>query len=143
VGGIGNDWLSGDNGNDRLEGGAGDDLLLGRAGGDLLYGGAGNDVLLAGADSDTLYGGTGDDLLAGDTTTNDLSQATLAAIWATWSSGGSTAIPALAANFNSSTIPVNDGFDILYGESGSDWLLHFLSDTIKNSTSSDTKQLLP
>jgi Ca2+-binding RTX toxin-like protein len=143
LGVTGNDYLSGDEGNDRVEGGAGDDLLLGRTGGDRLYGGTGNDVLLGGSESDTLYGGTGDDLLAGDTTTNDEDEFALAFIWSTWSAGAINAVPDLEAEFNDGTIPDNDGFDILYGEGGSDWLLHFISDTLKIPGSTDVKQLLP
>ncbi|MFD2450246.1 type I secretion C-terminal target domain-containing protein [Vogesella fluminis] len=52
-------------GNDDLTGGDGDDFIDGRAGNDILHGGAGNDVLMGGLGNDILYGGDGNDLLNG------------------------------------------------------------------------------
>jgi hypothetical protein len=142
VGGGGNDYADGGDGNDRLDGGDGNDLLLGQAGNDSLTGGLGRDVLLAGADSDILHGGTGDDLLAGDTTTNDMDDVALAFIWSQWAASGMGSRGSLSANFNSTTISDNDGFDTLYGEAGNDWFLYFSNDTLKDFRSGDFKQLL-
>jgi Ca2+-binding RTX toxin-like protein len=52
IGGSGNDTLTGNALDNRLEGGPGDDTLYGMDGDDVLVGGSGND---------TLYGGNGDD----------------------------------------------------------------------------------
>ncbi|WP_374037122.1 DUF4214 domain-containing protein [Brevundimonas staleyi] len=80
VGSLGNDILTGDGANNRIEaglgadtvrGGGGDDVIYGdlAAGGaggdDILYGDAGRDVLYGGAGSDRLDGGDGDDFLYG------------------------------------------------------------------------------
>jgi hypothetical protein len=52
VGGGGNDVLTGNTTDNRLEGGAGNDQL---------YGGAGNDTLIGGTGNDAIYGGDGED----------------------------------------------------------------------------------
>ncbi|HRC26273.1 MAG TPA: type I secretion C-terminal target domain-containing protein, partial [Alphaproteobacteria bacterium] len=52
LGGLGNDWLYGE---------GGDDVLVGGAGTNVLYGGTGNDVLVFGEGSDTAQGGAGTD----------------------------------------------------------------------------------
>jgi len=71
-GGLGNDFLGGDDGNDTLLGEAGDDDLRGGAGSDILTGGEGDDDLygsaltpLLGDGDDVLDGGAGDDFLTG------------------------------------------------------------------------------
>ena len=61
--GSGNDYISGNRGNDELDGGAGDDVLAGRIGNDTLYGGDGDDFLSGNAGNDILNGGDGDDTL--------------------------------------------------------------------------------
>lgn len=70
----GNDDLFGNGGNDQLYGGAGDDeifgnngndLLSGERGADWLNGGAGNDRIFGGWDNDTLISGSGNDILNG------------------------------------------------------------------------------
>ena len=77
IGGAGNDFLYGDNGdgsgtgNDTLYGGDGDDQMAGGNGDDTLYGGSGNDLLYGdngdqtGMGNDILYGDDGDDELQG------------------------------------------------------------------------------
>lgn len=74
-GGSGNDLLTGNNANNRLEGGDGDDRLAGLNGNDrlfgdghqdLLLGGGGRDRLFGGDDNDRLNGGGGNDRLNGD-----------------------------------------------------------------------------
>lgn len=59
--GIGNDWLSGNDGANVLRSGDGRDTLFGGAGDDVLFGGAGRDVIRGGAGADTLIGGGGAD----------------------------------------------------------------------------------
>ena len=46
----GNNWLFGDAGNDRLVGAAGNDVIIGGAGNDSLHGGGGNDIFAFGGD---------------------------------------------------------------------------------------------
>ena len=46
----GNNWLFGDAGNDRIVGAAGNDVISGGAGNDLLHGGGGNDIFAFGGD---------------------------------------------------------------------------------------------
>jgi Ca2+-binding RTX toxin-like protein len=55
----------------RLLGGAGNDYLVGGQGQNDIEGGAGNDVLKGGADRDFLVGGSGDDVLYGNGTGDD------------------------------------------------------------------------
>ena len=52
VGGAGNDSLTGNGSDNRLDGGAGNDTLTGSGGQDTLIGGAGNDSLLGGVGND-------------------------------------------------------------------------------------------
>ena len=59
--GIGNDWLSGNDGANVLRSGDGSDTLFGGAGDDVLFGGTGRDVIRGGAGADTLIGGSGAD----------------------------------------------------------------------------------
>ena len=61
VTGRGNDTL----GNAFLQGEAGDDKMYGEGGNDELYGGNGKDTLDGGNDNDTLVGGLGNDNLVG------------------------------------------------------------------------------
>jgi uncharacterized delta-60 repeat protein len=61
-GGIKNDLLIANNGNDLIYGLAGNDTLYGNSGDDSLYGGDGNDVLYALLGSDSLIGGSGNDV---------------------------------------------------------------------------------
>lgn len=65
AGNGGNDTLTGDFGNDRLDGGADEDVLSGNAGNDYIDGGSGDDQLFGGAGHDTLKGNTGNDYLHG------------------------------------------------------------------------------
>ena len=67
IGGAGNDKLTGDDDDNRLDGGAGDDLLSGGLDGDALIGGDGNDTLDGGDGNDLLEGGAGADTLDGGT----------------------------------------------------------------------------
>jgi serralysin len=65
VGGSGNDDISGNTANNRLEGRDGNDLLWGDAGGDVLDGNGGNDLVQGGRGNDLLDGGAGNDELWG------------------------------------------------------------------------------
>jgi len=64
-GGEGNDSIWGDLGNDSLSGDGGNDSLYGWWGKDTLDGGTGNDTLLGEQDNDLLLGGSGSDSLYG------------------------------------------------------------------------------
>jgi Ca2+-binding RTX toxin-like protein len=59
---LGNDRLSGGEGEDGLYGGIGNDTLMGQDGYDFLAGEAGNDRLDGGVGRDTLAGGIGADV---------------------------------------------------------------------------------
>jgi Ca2+-binding RTX toxin-like protein len=65
-GGLGDDFLWGQNGKDKLNGDRGVDELYGGNDDDTLNGGAGNDIVEGGDDNDTINGGDGTDLLYGD-----------------------------------------------------------------------------
>lgn len=67
LGGPGNDWIDGDNGDDMLSGGSGNDTLIGSWGADVLDGGIGwgSDLLRGQDGADTLIGGQGQDTLVG------------------------------------------------------------------------------
>ncbi|MEM6374605.1 MAG: M10 family metallopeptidase C-terminal domain-containing protein, partial [Pseudomonadota bacterium] len=65
-GGSGDDTLSGNAADNRLEGGDGNDTLSGELGRDTLLGGNREDSLSGGADNDLLRGGAGFDRLMGD-----------------------------------------------------------------------------
>ncbi len=70
-GGLGDDVLTGGDGNDEIRGGAGNDTILGGDGDDDLFGEADNDVLNGGDGVDFLDGGPGIDLAAeGETVIN-------------------------------------------------------------------------
>ncbi|MDO0947459.1 calcium-binding protein, partial [Chromohalobacter israelensis] len=69
-GGLGDDRLDGDDGDDVLEGGAGNDTLYGGDGEDRIDGGAGNDTLNGGDGADRYMFSAGD----GHDTINNFSQ---------------------------------------------------------------------
>ena len=64
-GGLGNDLLTADFGEDQLFGGRGDDDLRADGANDYLDGGVGNDRLVGGNGSDRLWGGANNDVLFG------------------------------------------------------------------------------
>ncbi|MDX1918461.1 MAG: calcium-binding protein [Candidatus Caenarcaniphilales bacterium] len=61
----GDDLLNGCAGNDSIDGGNDNDTLNGEAGNDSLSGAFGNDILDGGAGNDNLFGGSGDDTYNG------------------------------------------------------------------------------
>lgn len=67
IGGAGDDAITGNAANNRLEGGAGRDVLRGGSGSDRLEGGKSSDHLFGGAGNDRLIGGPGADWLSGGT----------------------------------------------------------------------------
>ena len=98
-GGIGNDTLTGANGNDILTGGEGADRLNGVLGDDVLTGGFGSDVLNGGSGDDHLLGGVGSDVLLGG-------------------SGNDS----IEGNGGNDFLRGNSGFDTLRGGNGDDSL---------------------
>jgi Ca2+-binding RTX toxin-like protein len=66
LGGDGNDSVEGGGGNDTIDGGLGADTLLGEVGDDSLEGGFGDDFLDGDDGNDTVSGGFGNDLVRGD-----------------------------------------------------------------------------
>lgn len=72
-GGLGNDTITGGNGDDVILGGFGADTLNGAAGSDSIFGGTGADAITGGDGSDAIFGGAGDDTVtAKDSTTDDV-----------------------------------------------------------------------
>jgi len=69
-GGILDEILRGEGGNDRINGRDGNDLLFGGSGNDRLSGGNGNDYMSGGSGRDTLTGGSGDDVFVFDSKPN-------------------------------------------------------------------------
>ncbi|WP_374347175.1 calcium-binding protein [Phenylobacterium sp.] len=65
-GGLGRDYIRGEEGNDRLYGGADFDDINGNQGNDTAYGGAGDDWAVGGKDNDLLYGDAGADIVYGN-----------------------------------------------------------------------------
>jgi Ca2+-binding RTX toxin-like protein len=148
-------WLSGGDGNDRLNGGNGPNVLLGGAGNDLLLGGTGRDLMIGGAGADQLVGNGGDDLMIGGTTAFDADDPALKAVVAEWRSGHdfATRIANLSGNSSSSgfesrlnedyfLIPLQTAFadgaiDILTGSSGSDWYIVDLADQVNGANNND------
>ncbi|MBI1324707.1 hypothetical protein GC170_16190 [bacterium] len=57
----GNDFISGDTGNDTVFAAAGNDSVLGGDGADVLYGNDGDDSIEGGNDNDEIFGGNGND----------------------------------------------------------------------------------
>ncbi len=66
VAGDGEDYLRGEEGNDRIWGGAAFDDVHGNMGDDTVSGGAGGDWVVGGKDQDRLYGDDGDDIVYGN-----------------------------------------------------------------------------
>ena len=64
-GGVGNDYITNDAGDQKLYGDEGRDILIASGGADELYGGDDPDALQGGADHDYLVAGSGDDVADG------------------------------------------------------------------------------
>jgi hypothetical protein len=65
--GIDDDYVEGNDGNDRIGGGEGNDMLLGGNGNDTILGGDGDDTIEGRADDDIIIGGAGADDMSGNT----------------------------------------------------------------------------
>jgi Ca2+-binding RTX toxin-like protein len=121
-GGLGNDTLTGNSGNNVLIGGLGNDVLKGNGGRDLLIGGHGADVAT---------GGAGDDLLIGGTTLYDGDDLGLGAIMTEWTSIRAYADrvlnlrngvgPGPLARLNSNSVTHDSSIDQLTGGTERDW----------------------
>ena len=134
-GGAGNDLLTAGGGDSVLLGGAGNDILVGGPGNNVLVGGDGTDILIGaggrdlmigGKGSDLLTGGTGEDILIGGYTTYDSNVASLDAIMAIWTSGGSFSARVASLTGTSgllkagTTVLDDDSKDVMDGGSGRD-----------------------
>jgi len=104
----GDDYLSGEAGNDLLAGFTGNDVLTGGIGNDQLSGGQGNDILLGGLDDDQLIGGDGNDYLSGGED-NDILL-------------GEDGIDRLYGENGHDELQGGDGADFLFGGIGNDVL---------------------
>jgi hypothetical protein len=131
--GSGNDIIDAGAGNDRVYAGAGNDIVLGGTGNDWLYGEDGLDLLVGGLGADYLYGGNGDDILLGGRLAYENNRQALETIIQEWSSNRSynERVARLTAGvgdnqsvkIDSSTVSADNERDLLYGQSGTDWLL--------------------
>jgi Ca2+-binding RTX toxin-like protein len=166
-GGLANDSLTGDAGDNVLAGGAGDDTLSGLGGNDVLLGGKGNDVLLGGAGRDLLVGGSGadrldggdsDDILIGgllsyyNESRNTAAGNPIRALMAEWTSAASYATRinhltgALTGGRNgsfriNSTTVSNDlgAVDALFGGLGLDWFVVSAGDQVRDRNTGGTE----
>ncbi|MHA3980922.1 right-handed parallel beta-helix repeat-containing protein [Halovulum sp. GXIMD14794] len=111
------DWVSGDDGDDRLygdgnanniSGGDGDDVLSGYAGNDTLKGGAGDDRIKAHGGNDTLNGNSGADRLNGGRGDDKIS--------------GGTGNDRLNGRTGDDVLNGGEGDDVLRGTRGNDTL---------------------
>lgn len=116
TGGDGNDTLNAGMGNDKIYGGAGADTVLGGGGNDLLYGGADNDTIRGGEGTDRIYGDAGEDELYGDAGNDTIY--------------GGTENDILYGGLGTDSLFGDAGNDQLYGEDG--------NDTLKGGTGNDT-----
>lgn len=96
---VGDDYLAGASGNNRIEARAGDDIVYGLGGDDLVYGGDGDDDIDGGSGDDDLRGGADHDEIEG--------------------AGGDDAIRGDGGN---DTLSGGADDDVLSGGSGDDWL---------------------
>ena len=125
------DQLDGGVGNDTILAQYGNDTVFGGAGFDSIEGGYGNDSLSGGDDNDTIYGGAGDDTLDGgignDTIYFGIGDNTV------YGGDGDDTIDDVAAGYNSSnsliyagtgndTISFGEGNSTIYGGAGNDWI---------------------
>ncbi|WP_179958319.1 calcium-binding protein [Chitinimonas arctica] len=135
-GAKGNDTLAGGEGLDSVRGGAGEDQLFGEGGNDLLTGEEGKDTLTGGEGSDSLNGGDGDDTLDGGEGDdrldggdgNDLLQ-------------GGEGTDGLYGDAGNDTLS-GDGEDYLDGGEGDDSISGSDSDILQGGSGSDTLQAL-
>ena len=133
-GGVGNDHLYGQAGNDTLIGGVGNNILVGGDGNDKLIARFGRNILIGGDGNDKLYGNAGDDILIAGSTAHDEDDAALQAILDEWTSGDSyedRVATIRIDGFNDATV-FDDGLaDILVGDGGRDWFWAGVNDKIK------------
>ena len=126
IGGSGNDTITGNAAQNRLEGGAGDDVLDGRAGADTMIGGSGDDTYYVDDSADALVelGGGGDDFVyssANYTLAANVENLSLtgAALNATGNSSDNIITGTAAANI----LNGGGGADTLFGFDGNDRLI--------------------
>src|ERR1051325_7970483 len=103
-------------GNDYLYGGPGNDKLDGQSGNDHIYGGAGDDNIAAGVGDDWVYGGAGNDTIH---LGKNPVPAGLSDDDHCWGGPGNDRISASSGN---AVMYGEDGIDILRGGGGSDWI---------------------
>ena len=116
-GDAGNDTISGGNDEDRITGGAGNDLIQGNGDRDILNGNNGNDTIIGGDGNDTLNGGNGIDILLGSEGNDSL-----------WGGkgrdtlNGGTGNDILRGHDDDDLLNGGEGEDQLYGANGNDIL---------------------
>src|SRR5581483_2419404 len=85
-GGVGNDYLYGQAGNDTLIGGVGNNILVAGDGNDKLVARPGRNILIGGTGRDKIYGNAFDDILIAGATDHDEDDQALQAILNEWTS---------------------------------------------------------
>ena len=141
IGGLADNVLSGNSGNNSLTGGPGNDVLIGNSGNDTLSGAVGRDVLIGGLGLDMINGGSGDDILIAGRTTSDRNIAGLIAFRTEWISDVlyATRIANLRSGVGSPAVSLkatmnvlNDGgeHDVLTGGDETDWYIKAVDDII-------------
>jgi Ca2+-binding RTX toxin-like protein len=98
-------------GNDRLTGGDGDDFFVGGAGRDRLYGRQGNDSFIGGGGDDAVFGGNGDDIAIINTATDGSDMVDLGRGWDTVNVGALAAAGQIRLTFTSAEVGNNSGSD--------------------------------
>ena len=125
IGGSGNDFLYGQEGDDNLQGGSGNDYLSGWIGVDTLSGGTGNDTLIGGTGNDILNGEIGDDSLEGGDGNDTMS--------------GGDGADAMLGQGGSDRLEGGAGNDILDGGAGNDTLIGGLdNDSLSGGAGNDS-----
>ena len=99
------DTITGDGGDNSLDGGAGNDTLDGADGSDSIEGGTGEDIIDGGAGDDSLFGGDDNDTIAGNG--NDVVDG--------GGTGSGPGVPGDNDTLVISDVPVDGGFEVVYG----------------------------
>ncbi|MGJ8625869.1 MAG: M10 family metallopeptidase C-terminal domain-containing protein [Sulfitobacter sp.] len=135
IGGSGNDEITGNDVNNRLQGGAGEDTLnggegndtvLGGFGIDVIRGGIGHDSLGGGQQNDTLYGEDGNDWIHGgqhnDSLIGGAGDDTLNGGLGNDTASGGIDSDLIMGGIGHDSLGGGQQNDTLYGEDGNDWI---------------------
>lgn len=125
AGGLNDDWIEANGGNDHVWGGSGHDRVYGGGGSDYVEGNSGNDELYGDNGADTIKGGLGDDYAFGGDGNDTIS--------------GGDGNDELIGGTGSDTINGDDGNDVIKGWAGNDTLWGSAgNDTLRGNAGDDT-----